>query len=730
MKSRFALLLVSCCSFSGTPVAAEEYPRLFGEVLNPLPDSILFAADEFEIRQVTRLSRGEDDNGYADAIDYSGFGDLTGDGVPDIALSAWDNTNCHSNEQDSPLKAELRLFSAGTKEAELLDAQALLSRSSTNGSAFLRILDMTGDGKNDLLIISHNECPFFPMPSFLLEASGDTFIERKILPSVGMHEGTIVDFNMDGLPDIIGSGGSLNDSEAGIDTTIYPDRFQHVTAGAGVVLWINKGSGAFDFYTMKFNGPIERSKEENESDLSLKWITPGTTVTASDFDGDGEMEVVITDAFDGLDGQPSYGSSHILVDNLRFEALHFYGDIKALPDSYFRQRPEKFGSVESNFSPAAISTSLQAHAMDFDNDGDQDLIVNNLIWTEAPDETAGMLQFLRNDGGLNFVDVTESVLFNFDIGKWAPHDLIIEDVTGDGFLDLILFGAGNTYATPRQWGTFSGGEGWAGTLYRYYPKTHANEILINTGAGKFVSAFWEGFEGYMLKRQNFYEVAGFGNGPWGMNSVKMHGYVDDGRVGFVFKGDAYPEERFYFEARAGRRFHMGPRGFLGASSGVPGFSEYFYLTEYPDVAEAVASGLYSSGLDHFVKQGRNNRRIPFASNSRVRGTSGSDHIIMVAGDEVAEGLAGDDIIEGGPGTDTAVFTGSRVGYELDIVDAGLCVVTDIDLADGNDGVDRLIDVEQVQFSDGTVECEMPNQPNILILHSAFCAANPQATSCQ
>ena len=44
-----------------------------------------------------------------------------------------------------------------------------------------------------------------------------------------------------------------------------------------------------------------------------------------------------------------------------------------------------------------------------------------------------MLQFLYNDGGLNFVDVTESVLFNFDIGKWAPHDLIIEDVTGDGF---------------------------------------------------------------------------------------------------------------------------------------------------------------------------------------------------------------------------------------------------------------------------------------------------------
>ena len=71
----------------------------------------------------------------------------------------------------------------------------------------------------------------------------------------------------------------------------------------------------------------------------------------------------------------------------------------------------------------------------------------------------------------------------------------------------------------------------------------------------------------------------------------------------------------------------------------------------------------------------------------MSGYVGQRSYYLVAGDEVAEGLAGDDIIEGGPGTDTAVFTGSRVGYELDIVDAGLCVVTDIDLADGNDGVD-------------------------------------------
>jgi hypothetical protein len=35
-----------------------------------------------------------------------------------------------------------------------------------------------------------------------------------------------------------------------------------------------------------------------------------------------------------------------------------------------------------------------------------------------------------------------------------------------------------------------------------------------------------------------------------------------------------------------------------------GIDEAFYLSTYPDVAEAIGQGLYTSGEDHFRKLGR------------------------------------------------------------------------------------------------------------------------------
>ncbi|OIN85102.1 SAM-dependent methyltransferase domain protein [Francisella sp. TX07-6608] len=40
------------------------------------------------------------------------------------------------------------------------------------------------------------------------------------------------------------------------------------------------------------------------------------------------------------------------------------------------------------------------------------------------------------------------------------------------------------------------------------------------------------------------------------------------------------------------------------------FDEYFYLEEYPDVAEAVKSGFYKNGLEHYMKYGINEGRKP------------------------------------------------------------------------------------------------------------------------
>ena len=153
-----------------------------------------------------------------------------------------------------------------------------------------------------------------------------------------------------------------------------------------------------------------------------------------------------------------------------------------------------------------------------------------------------------------------------------------------------------------------------GNLVPLLPKNSCEEILINTGAGKFVSAFWEVLR---LHAEAPELLSGWlGNGPLGHEQREDAGYVMTVASVSSLKETLILKKDFILKpVRGGAHGSSRIFGRVVRCARVFGV---FYLTEYPDVAEAVASGLYSSGLDHFVKQGRNNRRIPFASNSRVR----------------------------------------------------------------------------------------------------------------
>jgi hypothetical protein len=710
LSKLIGLLLVVCVA----PHAVSK-DKLFDETVNALPDTVLFSTSDFTVSEIANFTRGIDDNGYYDSIEYSAYGDLDGDSNPEIVISAWDYKNCETNESDTPLRSELRIFEANETATQLLQPQEFLGKSYTLGTAFIRILDVTGDQRNDLLIVSHNECPFLSQPSSLFERKDSGFRERLIYPGVAMHEGSIVDVNSDGHPDVVGSAYRHNDQEAGISKDFYSRIKSGIGSDSGIIIWINDGTGNFQSYVMKFDGAVEQSRQNYDD---LKWINTGSAVTAADFDGDGDTELVVVDAYDTMSGDPSYGSVHLIIDDLKYEENHAYGKIIPLPDSFFRQNKAKFGGIPTNHFPEKISHSIQVDPMDYDNDGDLDILVNTFIWTVEPGESAGIVQIYRNDGALSFTDVTEDTLYNFNIGRSMSHDMIIRDVNGDGFGDIILSDAGGTVSVPKNWGTLDGGEGWDGELWSQYPRSAANEILINTGNGKFVSAFWEGFENFLEQRQPFFEEHRSEYEPWGMGSEKMHPYLlNSGKLGFIFKGDGYPNQRFYFDARAKRNFRSGPKGVLSADRGAPGYSEYYYLTEYPEVAASVGNGDYIDGLDHYIKVGKSLGYQSFANNSIVHGGSNDDVINLLDGKETAYGYegndqinggSGDDIISGGGGNDTiyggadsdvAVFSGVMSGYEISWTQSNQLIVKDIDASNGNDGSDILTDIEFLSFYD-------------------------------
>ena len=80
-----------------------------------------------------------------------------------------------------------------------------------------------------------------------------------------------------------------------------------------------------------------------------------------------------------------------------------------------------------------------------------------------------------------------------------------------------------------------------------------------------------------------------------------------------------------------------------------------------------------------------------------------------AGNDTLTGGAGNDSLDGGNGIDTAVFSGPRATYTV-LQNAGGFVVTDTQLADGNDGSDILSGIERLAFADLTMDFAANSAP--------------------
>jgi len=59
----------------------------------------------------------------------------------------------------------------------------------------------------------------------------------------------------------------------------------------------------------------------------------------------------------------------------------------------------------------------------------------------------------------------------------------------------------------------------------------------------------------------------------------------------------------------------GPNFVDPATLGVPGFNEFYYLNQHPDVAAAVRAGQFRSGLDHYLVAGASLGYEPHAPNA-------------------------------------------------------------------------------------------------------------------
>lgn len=100
-------------------------------------------------------------------------------------------------------------------------------------------------------------------------------------------------------------------------------------------------------------------------------------------------------------------------------------------------------------------------------------------------------------------------------------------------------------------------------------------------------------------------------------------------------------------------------------------------------------------------------------NDTIRGGADAETWNGRGGNDSIQGNGGNDAINGGAGTDTAVFKGNRADYV--ITNQGT-TVTDINLADGDEGTDTLTGIEQLQFADQTVATSSFQTFTLQLLH--------------
>ena len=109
----------------------------------------------------------------------------------------------------------------------------------------------------------------------------------------------------------------------------------------------------------------------------------------------------------------------------------------------------------------------------------------------------------------------------------------------------------------------------------------------------------------------------------------------------------------------------------------------------------------TGGSDNLTGTERADSIAGLAGNDSISGLGGNDTLQGGDGDDTLVGGAGDDALSGGAGMDVARFTGSAGQYRLGF-DSVAKQVYVTDSQSGRDGLDRLLDVESLQFSNRTV----------------------------
>ena len=345
-------------------------------------------------------------------------GDLNGDGIPDIVAFDGSTEVGENNSYSIPnLVLGINDGKANFTYSTIFTEDALIA---VNANGVVPIVsDLNGDGKPDLLLTSESNYPAGPGLLISFNNGDKTFTTPALLPlptnlTCSLSTIDVGDLNGDGIPDIVAAYGG--------DTSCY-SYYAPGNTPSGFFVLLNDGKGNFtsSFQAYGFAAYIAK---------------------LADLNGDGKLDLILTDLGFANASQVLYGSLYTLAGN---------------GDGTFN-----LGTAQLVLEQAVIGSVIPG---DYDGDGKQDLILG----VEAQFDANGYPVYgttgtyaMKGNGDLTFQLPTQ-----YTNGLY-PVDGQYADFNGDGRPDLALSMAAFNNGTNATTGNFA--------------------TLINLGGGAFTEA--------------------------------------------------------------------------------------------------------------------------------------------------------------------------------------------------------------------------------------------------
>ena len=261
----------------------------------------------------------------------------------------------------------------------------------------VKFADFDGDGRTDMYVAPNTDQASITGSGWVFFNNGTNFTRLDLNLNINGHDSAVYDLNGDGRSDIFTTGSRVSFAQANRTFTTHWVTGQNYGGTAG-------------------------------------------SVAIADFMGNGTSTIILTDQNAWQAGNNRLYSWR-LVDSHRPTQDFELTMIAALPNSRF---------LLPKWTSLGITGShdYRALAFDFDSAGRTSAVIFsrpaaiNGVWPNFSE-----IQFLKNQGGGTFVDVTDLVLVGYNTASPPSYNPKLMDVNSDGLIDIVLGGtSGNTGA--------------------------------------------------------------------------------------------------------------------------------------------------------------------------------------------------------------------------------------------------------------------------------------------